>query len=442
MVTGYFAQWRLVVLALLLCALASGSAVGEGVPSGRTLTLLYSGNLDGELEPCGCTLEGDFGGILRRATKIDQLRSEKPSLVAVDSGGLLVTGFASDLLKSEFILKGFDALGYDAVGIQWNDIGFGLDLLQHQPIPWVASNWADGRIVPLRIIERGDNKIAVFSWLDPATSPYRKMPGTHDVLDTDDRKLVDALAEAKRNNATTILLTALSMQEAKEQLPLDNVDILVIRSAYEIYGEPFRDGQTLVIQAGSRGMRIGLLELVVNDAGQIVSWTREVIPLGTDVPESPRLASWYAEYNARVEAAYQESIKRRKITETGESPFSGEAVCQGCHEEIHGRWRESRHSGAYRKLEDVNKAFDPDCIICHTVGFDTPGGFLDIDTTAHLSNVQCESCHGPARAHAESGGQQKTVRNGWAPADICAQCHTQPHSPLFDFKRYWAQIAH
>lgn len=442
MITGFSGRGRLAGLALVLCVLMPLQAVSKDESAGQSLTLIYSGNLDGELEPCGCTLEGDFGGILRRASKLDQLRGENPTLVAVDSGGLLVTGFASDLLKSEFILKGIAELGYDAVGVQWNDLAFGLELLRQQNIPWVASNWADGTLASRRLIERGPHALAIFSWLDGATSPYSKMSGAQRVLDSDAEKFADMLAAAKRSNATTLVLTALSMQDAKEQLPLDAIDILVIRSAYEIYGEPFRDGQTLVLQPGSRGMRLGQMELVLDGGGQIVTWAHQVIPLDVEVPDSPRLADWYADYNKRVEAAYQASIQRRKASETGESRFSGDTVCQVCHEEIHGAWAKSRHSGAYRKLEDVNKAFDPDCIICHTVGFDTPGGFLDVESTPHLSNVQCESCHGPAKAHAESGGHEKTLRNGSPATDICAQCHTQPHSPQFDFERYWGKIAH
>lgn len=435
-------QQRYLRLAWLVCALVTGVAGAQDVAPSPAVTMVYSGNLDGELEPCGCTLEGDFGGILRQATMLDELRGRHPGLIAVSSGGLLVSGFASDRLKSEFILRGFAGLGYDAVGIQWNDLAFGARFLSAHAMPWVASNWKAPEFSPYRVITAGGRKIAVFSWLDPATSPYRDMPGAGDVIETDGGVLRSALVHARRDNATTVLLTSLPMQDAREQLPLDDVDILVVRSAYEVYGEPFRDGRTLVLQPGSRGMRLGVLDFAVGEGGEILSWNHRVIPLGVDVADSPRLATWYAEYNQRVEAAYQESVRQRKAVEAGESPFSGEAACASCHQETHAIWRASQHSHAYRKLEDVNKAFDPECIVCHTVGFDTPGGFLDMDTTGHLSNVQCEACHGPARAHVESGGQQKTARHDWAAADICARCHNKSHSPAFDFSQYWPKIAH
>ncbi len=49
----------------------------------HSMTLIYSGNLDGELEPCGCTAEGDLGGIKRRVTMIDRLREKVPDLFLV-----------------------------------------------------------------------------------------------------------------------------------------------------------------------------------------------------------------------------------------------------------------------------------------------------------------------------------------------------------------------
>lgn len=434
-------RWYRGAVALVLL-LATGQVFADNGAPGQSITLVYTGNLDGELEPCGCTLEGDFGGILRQATMLDELRAKTPELIAVSSGGLLVSGFASDALKSEFILRGVAGLRYDAVGIQWSDLAFGPELLTQHPVPWVASNWGEATFPPVRMLDAAGRKIAVFSWLDPEASPYRQMKARLEVVSADSEPLRRALAKAKQEHAITLLLTSLSMQEAREHLPLEDVDLLVLRSAYEVYGEPFRDGRTLVLQPGSRGMRFGVLELTVGENGDPISWTHRVIELGVDVPDAARLAEWYDEYNRRVEAAYQDSVQRRKAAETGQSPFVGEAACQSCHEESHARWRGSLHSRAFRKLEDVNKAFDPNCIVCHTVGFNTPGGYLDTDTTEHLLNVQCESCHGAGREHAQSAGALKTPNQAWPPAQICAQCHTKTHSPSFDFEQYWPRIAH
>lgn len=92
------------------------------------LTLVYSGNLDGELEPCGCSEGGNKGGIKRRVQKVDELRAEEPNLLLISAGGLLISEMPQDKLKSEYILKGLEALDYDAIGVQWKDLARSLQV--------------------------------------------------------------------------------------------------------------------------------------------------------------------------------------------------------------------------------------------------------------------------------------------------------------------------
>jgi hypothetical protein len=143
-----------------------------------------------------------------------------------------------------------------------------------------------------------------------------------------------------------------------------------------------------------------------------------------------------------VKADYLKRVEVRKKQSAGKSPFVGEAVCQTCHAAQHKIWFGTQHAIAYEKLEEVGKAFDPACVKCHTVGFDQPGGFFDMNITGHLMGVQCESCHGAGREHVEAGGSKPVANAGWPKQKICAQCHIQKHSPGFDFDRYWPKIAH
>ena len=132
-----------------------------------TVDLVYSGNIDGELEPCGCSIEGDLGGILRHATTLKALRAEHPNLFAVSSGGMVVSMSPQDQLTGEYILKGVAQLNYDAIGVQWTDLAYGVDYALQDALPWVSSNWLGDEFVTQSIIERGGQRLHVFSWLDP-----------------------------------------------------------------------------------------------------------------------------------------------------------------------------------------------------------------------------------------------------------------------------------
>lgn len=413
---------------------------GSGVAAER-LTLIYSGNLDGELEPCGCSDEGNLGGIKRRASLLAQLRAQEPSLLLVSSGGLLQAEGSGDQLKSEYILRGFASLDYDAIGLQWGDLAFGAAFAKQKNLPWVASNWHDTGMAFTRILEKAGQRISFFSWLDPKASPLRQMQGDHNLVSDSAEKLQQALAQARQRGELTLLTTMLPAEQIARLIGLDDVDILIEQSAYEEYAEPRMLERTLVLTPGSRGMRLGRLDLEMTD-GRIAAWQHEVLPMPASIPDAPQLAVWYEAYNAAVKAAYLKTVEARKTQRDGESPFAGEELCQACHADQHKAWSASQHAVAYEDLEAVGKAFDPECIGCHVVGFNQSGGFFDINITGHLMGVQCESCHGAGRDHAQSGGQKPVANKTWAPQQMCAQCHVQKHSPGFDFGSYWPKIAH
>ena len=165
----------------------------------RNITIVYTGNLDGELEPCGCSEGGNKGGIKRRAQGIDELRAEDPNLFLFSSGGLLISEIAEDKLKSEYILKGMTALDYDAIGVQWKDLAFGQRFLTEHNLPLVISNATNNNFKQTITSKKNNVEIAFFSWLNPTKNVQEKLA----LNETD--KLKQALAEAKNNKQLTVL---------------------------------------------------------------------------------------------------------------------------------------------------------------------------------------------------------------------------------------------
>ena len=408
----------------------------------KEFTIIYSGNLNGELEPCGCAEESNLGGIKRRATMIQILRAEQPDMFLISSGGLLSSESPQDRLKGEYILKGLATMDYDALGLQWSDLAFGSGFIQELALPWVASNWLGDGIPPLRTVERAGIRLAFFAWLDPQKSPQRKMTGVQKIASDDAQTLVRAMAKAKGEGAITMLSTTLSLEEARQRISLEKVDILLVNAVNEKYGKPQKIGNTLVLQPGMRGMRLGQVDIVVNRKSKIDDFRFEVIRLPATVPDAPELADWYLEYLARGKKDFLKRSRIRKARVSGASPYIGEEACKSCHTEAYKVWANSKHAGAYEALKSVNKAYDPDCIGCHTVGFKELGGFADPVITSHLLNVQCESCHDHSRGHVNSKGAKPVGHAGWLPQKICNQCHVGSHSPSFEFEPYWRKIAH
>jgi len=410
--------------------------------SPQDITLIYSGNLNGELEPCGCAEETDLGGIKRRASIIQSLRKKNPGIVLITTGGLLSSESTRDKLKGEYILKGIAMMKYDAIGIQWRDLAYGDSFIKTTSLPWVTSNWHDNTFAKKQLIKRGKLSMAFFNWLDPDKSPQNEMQSGPQDASSNKDVLINALEQAKKNHRITILSTTLTLKKARKLFALKNIDILLLRSSHEVYGKPEMIDQTLVLQPGSRGMRLGRADITIGPNNNVSAYQHEVIRLPDSVPDAANFAPWYQEYNAKVKQDYLKRVAIRKKLETGESSFAGEEVCKTCHAKQHQTWQKSKHAQAFEVLEDVNKAFDPDCIVCHTVGFEKTGGFIDSTVTANLINVQCESCHGASREHTKTAGIKPVGNHQWPNEKMCAQCHVGSHSPNFKFETYWPKISH
>lgn len=401
-------------------------------------TLLYSGNLDSELEPCGCSEEGDLGGLRRHATVLAQLREQHPELVALSTGGLTKTSAGYSPLKNQFIRSGKALLRYDAIGVQWPDLAEGLIPALNEPLPWVASNWRARDFPRSRLIQRSDFQLEYFQWLDPATSPYRLMKLADDPINPEVQTLEQQLKQAHEAGRVVVLGTTLTLADAQAQLPLRWVDILLIQSAYEKFSEPQKVDHLLVLQPGSRGMRLGVLEFTPKH-GRISAWSHRVISMPDSVANAPSMEAWYSAYNAAVKVEYKQKIAQIKAKKQSVSPFAGQAACATCHADIVAKYAVSKHAQAFATLERVGKDFDPECIACHVVGWAKTGGFVDISSTDHLKNVQCENCHGPRAEHAKTGLKVDAPKPG---PQTCMQCHNPAHSPSFDFDTYWPKIRH
>jgi len=128
---------------------------------------------------------------------------------------------------------------------------------------------------------------------------------------------------------------------------------------------------------------------------------------------------------------------------TGNSGLTGKYIgsetCRVCHSRTHTDWTETLHARALVTLENIGQANNPVCLPCHTVGFGQDGGFVNRATTDALAGVGCETCHGPARDHAENAADRTLRPTVDISSTVCGDCHTGSHHPHFD---EWATSGH
>jgi hypothetical protein len=131
-----------------------------------------------------------------------------------------------------------------------------------------------------------------------------------------------------------------------------------------------------------------------------------------------------------------------------EAAYVGVKKCKTCHIKVYQTWKQTKHAGAFDKLNEQEKQ-DPKCFECHTTNKDVS-----------LPGVQCEACHGAGctfssatimnkkKYEADPEGQRKlAIEAGLIiqPNEAsCKKCHNErsPHYKPFDFKKRYEEIKH
>ena len=93
--------------------------------------------------------------------------------------------------------------------------------------------------------------------------------------------------------------------------------------------------------------------------------------------------------------------------------YSGNDVCGVCHEQELATWQFTAHATAFDTLVTHGADRRTDCIGCHVVGFELPGGYDFTRRPSQLEDVGCESCHGRGGPHLSPGLREgRPVRDG------------------------------
>ncbi len=367
----------------------------------KKLTILYTGSVSGELEPCGCSPKTDFGGVTRRAGFISGHVEELSPFLLIDAGNFTGEDTPQGRLKAKAMVRALRVMGYDAVALLGRERGFS-----------------------------GDYLLKLFrEYSVPAVSPFP--PWKRSILVKKGAVTVNISVDpgGRREGYLNILLTDLAPSELGH---LKGWDVMIL-SAGDIIDEPIATGDTIMVSGYPSGERLGILSLEVGEGGRVSDFVHRWEPLGIDTGEDSEVRAIMDEYDRDVS-----TLLKSEYAPPDNPPYVGVARCKECHQPFVDSWEGTRHAMAFPSLERVGKAGDPECIRCHTVGFGEEGGFYSAETTPGLKNVQCEACHGHGSEHILDfyAPMQPVIRS------LCLKCHTERQSPDFDYNIYLEKVRH
>ncbi|HUS67743.1 MAG TPA: multiheme c-type cytochrome [Kofleriaceae bacterium] len=482
---------------LLACSSRNGKPIGgdgSGDPeaAGERLTLFFSTELKGQLEPCGCTSD-PMGDLARTAALVESARAGGTPVLFFDGGSMLYEHekpsseeqLAHEKLKAGTLLEVMEKkIKPAAAGVGPFDLAGGEAEVKpdRQAVNLPAGSTI--RVEPPKVVTAGKVKVGVFglSGMQGAGDPVEAGTKAAALLRGGGAQVVVALAHMPRADA---------VKAARKMKGVDFV--LVGQKAPEpglVSDEPLQAGDAWVFQPGNRGQIISRLELGVHsgggvfvdavgaprvqlmkqrlaeaqgDAARVADLQDRLAELEARAKQKPA-GSWFTLEQVRIRkqlacdtdvVAAQRAFDQKAgdaavaavkakgpppAAKKGEAGYVGIEECSMCHQSQVEFWKTTVHAKAWETLVGLGKDKSFDCVGCHVTGWEEPGG-SNLAFNESLRDVQCENCHGPGSRHVEANGKEKTpsLRPGDG-VEACMKCHTPEHSDTFDREAYLRDV--
>lgn len=454
------------------------------------VALVFSGEQDGYLEPCGCAgLENQKGGLMRRYTFLQSLRDKGWPVVAMDLGGQEKDTGVQAEIKLDFSYKALADMNYAAVGFGDKDLQ--TDLLpivinlDEAKNPLVSANVAiagfdSGLTKRYKIVEVGGMKIGITSVLGKAEMATLK--NTTDVTLLEPYQAIpQVLPELLNEKCDQLVLLAYASPSEAQDLArrFHEFDwVVAAHGADEPAKEPAKisgdNVDSRLIEVGHKGMYVVVVGLY-KDGNPPFRYQR--VPLDHRFADAPEIKQMHVAYQEQLKTLGWSGLGLKPTRHPSGRTFAGSEACAECHTAATEVFVNTPHFHATETLEklDPPRQYDPECISCHATGwepqkyFPFETGFVSVKETPALVGNGCENCHGPAGEHVaaergevevsetelealraalrlkvmenEGNKEGQVYREGMVVV-MCMKCHDLDNSPDFDFQTYLPQVEH
>ena len=284
-------RWRF-PLALFLVLMAALPQPVQGLPPVQ-LTLLHINDFHGHLLPELDKSISDttpVGGAGRLAQLIAAERAKNPDGVVLLSAGDMFQGTpVSNVFRGQPVIEVMNYLKFDAMALGNHEFDWGLNGLRQlaaaAAFPFLAANIRDDQgsglalTRPYIILERKGFKLAVIGITTPDTAFTTKPEHVARLtFQQPVEVLPQQVQEIRNRGADLIVLLSHSGLDADlviaQQVP--GIDVIVGGHSHTVVTHPLRVNDTLIVQAGSYGAWLGVLELEVDIATRkVLSYNRE-----------------------------------------------------------------------------------------------------------------------------------------------------------------------
>jgi|LakMenEpi03Aug12_release.lakeMendotaPanAssembly.Ray.scaffolds.fasta_scaffold51448_4 5'-nucleotidase/UDP-sugar diphosphatase len=358
-------------LKFLLCGLLLVSCAGVHQPEHRPIKLIvvHSNDIHGRSWPFSLGDERKVGGYAAQASLVKRIRDEaarENAAFLLFSGGDVNTGVPeSDFSQAKPDFQAMKAIGYDAMVVGNHDFDHGAELLLKQ-LSWVNFPFL-GANVRLKktgnyfsqasaIFNRRGIKIGVVG-ITTDEMPKLILPDYSKALLIEDgiKAAIRETTQLKKEGAQILVAlshlglsgtgssqyTVISNDDRKLAREVPELDLIVGGHSHTDLPEGVREGKTLIVQSGYRGVRIGRVDLLWDpEKSEVISSKAQLIPVDPSQGEDAEIKKLVDPYREKFEKEMGVVLfetKQALIGQRSESPSLelslGNFVCDALRKE-------------------------------------------------------------------------------------------------------------
>lgn len=385
----------------------------------------------------------------RRATFIESVWDEGAPTLILDGGDVFGQRNRNSRLQTEFLCEVMGDLGYDAIGLGERDLNYGLEFLREMigkyELPFTSANVRsagneDLLLPEYVVVERGGVRFGIVSVLDPKKRIVT-MTAADERFEVDDpvATLRTVIPRLREECDTVVLLGHLGDGVTEKALrEVRGIDVAVMGHTHRAAKDERIVHDVIVLSSAYEGQQIGRADLFVSrEDGRIMAVDVNITLLNDKIADDESVLARVAQHKEDV-VAFKEAKRAAFPRDLGSEKenFLGDRSCKSCHQEAWNAYATSDHRQAYTVLRRKGQGFEPECLVCHTTGYQHKNGYSERSPYNQLTNVQCEACHGYGTEHERNGSW------GVQAKDSCVRCHDEKNSPDFDYATYWEKIKH
>lgn len=447
-----------VFLIALAASLFSLLPVGAKKSQGNAeFTLHFTCDTAGRLEPCGC-FTGQHGGLTRLRTWLEKRKDSKGS-IKLDVGGAIAGDADYDILQYRYLARAYATMGYSALNMGGREAAIPAatlaELSRSAAVPMLSASLVrtdDRRAIlePFRIIEKDGTRIGILG----VVSPKSVVKPGEGVAVLGLNEAIDHYLPALIEKTDIIFLLAFADQNELRQLAADYFEFALVLGG-DVAGptqDIIQENDSIILFTTNQARTVGTLKGRFEKRGRthIVEPTYQIQLLEEHIPQHPELLELVRTYrkevaNTPLAIDAEDQIDPNAIPGVrNPATYVGSKTCKQCHQEDHEIWSNSSHAHAFATLEKTGSEADPHCVSCHSVGFGKPSGYRRPLGGESLTDVGCESCHGPASEHVARylDGKPSNFRFRPVGAGDCTTCHFGEFSRPFIWDEFWPPISH